>query len=257
MLPASFEHDVLTRFLRFVKINTQSDPFSTFFPSTTGQYDLSRLLVEELLELGLSDAHLDEFDYVYATLPSNIDKIVSVICFCAHVDTSSDAPGDNVVPIIHANYNGNNLIFPDNPSLYISPENEPDLSDQMGNVIITASGLTLLGADNKAGVAAIMNAINLLVSNPSIPHGTIKVLFTPDEEIGQGVNVVNLEKLGADFAITIDGERKGTIEDETFSADNVVLESFPDSSAVIRITEQYRNMKEVLKNYPFITDYAI
>jgi tripeptide aminopeptidase len=127
----------------------------------------------------------------------------------------------------------------------------------MGNVIITASGLTLLGADNKAGVAAIMNAINLLVSNPSIPHGTIKVLFTPDEEIGQGVNVVNLEKLGADFAITIDGERKGTIEDETFSADNVVLESFPDSSAVIRITEQYRNMKEVLKNYPFITDYAI
>lgn len=345
MLPASFDHDVLSRFLRYVKINTQSDPFSTSFPSTLCQKDLSRLLVEELLEIGLLDAHLDEFGYVYATLPSNIDKIVPVICFCAHVDTSPDAPGENVIPVVHANYNGGKLIFPDNPFLFISPENEPDLSDQIGNDIITASGLTLLGADNKAGVAAIMNAINILVSNPSIPHGTIKVLFTPDEEIGKGVNFVNLEKLGADFAYTIDGERKGTIEDETFSADSVeivfkgvsahpgfafgkmqnsikmagmfldllpkdklspettkekegfvhpvhlagksesttvqlivrdfelngllekekeiqnlvnkVLESFPDSSAEITITEQYRNMKEVLKKYPFITDYAV
>jgi tripeptide aminopeptidase len=345
MLPASFDHDVLSRFLRYVKINTQSDPFSTSFPSTLCQKDLSRLLVEELLEIGLLDAHLDEFGYVYATLPSNIDKIVPVICFCAHVDTSPDAPGENVVPVVHANYNGGKLIFPDNPSLFISPENEPDLSNQIGNDIITASGLTLLGADNKAGVAAIMNAINILVSNPSIPHGTIKVLFTPDEEIGKGVNFVNLEKLGADFAYTIDGERKGTIEDETFSADSVeiifkgvsahpgfafgkmqnsikmagmfldllpkdklspettkekegfvhpvhiagksesttvqlivrdfelngllekekdiqnlvnkVLESFPDSSAEITITEQYRNMKEVFKKYPFITDYAV
>ena len=215
MMPV-FNHDVVSRFIRYAKINTQSDPFSTSFPSTHCQKDLSKLLVEELQEMRLSDAHLDEFGYVYATLPSNMEKEVPVICFCSHVDTSPDAPGENVVPVIHRSYNGGKITFADNPSLFISPENEPDLLNQIGNDVITASGLTLLGADNKAGVAAIMNAVQLLVSNPEIPHGTLKILFTPDEEIGKGVDFVNLEKLGASFAYTIDGEKAGSIEDETF-----------------------------------------
>ena len=222
MMPV-FNHDVVSRFIRYAKINTQSDPFSTSFPSTHCQKDLSKLLVEELQEMGLSDAHLDEYGYVYATLPSNMEKEVPVICFCSHVDTSPDAPGENVVPVIHRSYNGGKITFADNPSLFISPENEPDLLNQIGNDVITASGLTLLGADNKAGVAAIMNAVQLLVSNPEIPHGTLKILFTPDEEIGKGVDFVNLEKLGASFAYTIDGEKAGSIEDETFSADSMEI----------------------------------
>jgi tripeptide aminopeptidase len=180
MLMPVFNHDVVSRFLRYVKINTQSDPFSSTFPSTFCQKDLSSLLVEELQEMGLSDAHLDEYGYVYASLPSNVDKEVPVICFCSHVDTSPDAPGENVVPVIHSNYDGGIIHFPDNPLLSISPENHPDLLEQIGNDIITASGLTLLGADNKAGVAAIMNAVDILMANPDIPHGTIKILFTPD-----------------------------------------------------------------------------
>lgn len=220
----SYVHSVTERFLKYVKIDTQSNPFSTSQPSTMKQKDLGKVLVEELQHLGLTDAHLDEYGYVYATLESNIDTAkVPVICFCAHMDTSPDCSGTNVKPIIHRNYQGNNLILPDDVSQIIGEANHPDLKEQYGNDIITASGTTLLGADNKAGLAAIMDAITILVKYPEIKHGRIRVLFTPDEEIGRGVDKVDIEKLGADFAYTIDGETLGSIEDETFSADSVEL----------------------------------
>lgn len=214
---------VSDRFLRYVQIDTQSDPASSTFPSTAKQLDLSRLLVQELHEIGVSDAYLDEWGYVFATIPANTDKQVPVVCFCSHVDTSPDASGTNVKPLIHRNYQGDNIVLPDDPSVVIRPEEHPELVNQHGNDIITASGTTLLGADDKAGVAAIMDAARLLMKNPQIKHGTIKILFTPDEEIGAGVDKLDLGKLGADFAYTVDGETVGTIEDETFSADAMTL----------------------------------
>lgn len=210
---------VADRFMRYVQIDTQSDVNSVTFPSTDKQLNLSRLLLEELLELGIEDAQLDENGYVYATIPSNSDKKVPVICFCSHVDTSPDCSGTNVKPIVHSNYQGQDIILPDDNSIIIKYNEHRDLADQIGNDIITASGITLLGADDKAGVAEIMDAARILMSNPAIKHGDIKILFTPDEEIGRGVDFVNLEKLGAQFAYTMDGEKAGTIEDETFSAD--------------------------------------
>jgi len=183
---------------------------------------LSRILVDELLLMGIKDAHLDELGYVYGTLESNSDKNVPVICFCSHVDTSPEMSGKNVNPTIHKNYQGGDIILPNN-NVVISPSEHPDLKDQIGNDIITADGTTLLGADDKAGVAEIMDAVNFLLNNPDIKHGTVKILFTPDEEIGRGVDKVDLKKLGADFAYTIDGETAGMIEDETFSADEVTI----------------------------------
>ena len=212
-----------TRFMQYVQIDTQSDPLSTTVPSTIKQKNLAKVLVEQLLEMGINDAHLDEFGYVYATIPSNSDKEVPVICFCSHMDTSPDCSGTNVKPIIHKNYQGQDLILPDDQSVVLKMSEHPDLRDQIGNDIITASGITLLGADNKAGVAEIMEAAAFLVQHPHIKHGTIKILFTPDEEIGRGVDKVDLKKLGADFGYTIDGETLGSIEDETFSADGAVL----------------------------------
>lgn len=218
------EHSVTDRFLRYAKIDTQSDPLSDSYPSTEKQKNLGKVLVKELKSLGLKDAELDEFGYVYATLEANTDKKeIPVICFCAHLDTSPDCNGYPVRPIVHENYQGEDLLLPDDKSIVIREREHPDLAQQHGNDIITASGLTLLGADNKAGIAAIMDAIALLISHPEIKHGTITVLFTPDEEIGKGVDRVDLEKLGADFAYTIDGETLGSIEDETFSADGVVV----------------------------------
>jgi len=214
---------VLDRFTRYVKIDTQSDPESTTFPSTEKQKNLSRLLVKELLDIGLSDAIMDDNGYVYATLPSNVDKKVPVICFCSHVDTSPDSSGKDVKPIVHSNYDGRDLVLPDDPSVIIRLSEHPDLGEQMGNDVVTASGTTLLGADDKAGVAEIMTTVAHLAANPEIPHGDIKVLFTPDEEIGRGVDKVNLEYLGADFAYTIDGSRRGSMEDETFSADGMTV----------------------------------
>lgn len=214
---------VSDRFLRYVRIDTQSDPASSTFPSTEKQLDLSRLLVRELHEIGIADAYLDEWGYVFATIPSNTAKQVPVVCFCSHVDTSPDAPGTNVKPIVHRNYQGGNIVLPDDPTVVLRPEEHPELANQHGNDIITASGTTLLGADDKAGVAAIMDAARLLMENPDIKHGTIKLLFTPDEEIGAGVDKLDLSKLGADFAYTVDGETVGTIEDETFSADAMTL----------------------------------
>lgn len=212
-----------TRFLEYVQIDTQSDPNSKSNPSTEKQKDLSRLLVKELLDLGISDAHLDEWGYVYATIPSNTDKSVPTICFCSHVDTSPDCSGGGVKPLIHFNWDGTDIILPDDPTQIIRVAEHPDLKEQIGNDIITASGITLLGADNKAGVAEIMAAAEYLMQNPDVKHGTIKILFTPDEEVGRGTEKVDLEKLSADFGYTMDGESLGTLEDETFSADGVSL----------------------------------
>jgi tripeptide aminopeptidase len=215
---------VTERFLRYVTIDTQSDPESPTCPSTEKQKDLGRVLVQELLDLGIADAHLDEHGYVYATIPANTDKPnVPVICFCSHMDTSPDCSGEGVKPIIHTNYRGQDLVLPDDSTQVLKPQNHPELRNQIGNDIITASGTTLLGADNKAGVAEIMDACYQLVNHPEIKHGTIKILFTPDEEIGRGVDKADLQKLGAFAAYTIDGETAGNMENETFSADGARL----------------------------------
>lgn len=339
------KYTVLQRFIKYVKIDTQSDPTSKTVPSSLKQKNLSKLLVAELLEMGISDAHLDEFGYVYASIPSNSDKKVPVICFCSHVDTSPDCSGENVKPIIHHNYQGDDLILPDDESIVLKMAEHPDLAYQIGKNIITASGTTLLGADNKAGVAEIMDAANYLITHPEIKHGTIKILFTPDEEIGRGVDYVDTKKLGANFGYTIDGETLGSYEDETFSADGMqiiisgisahpgfakgkmqsaikiageilaslpkdrlspestenkegfihpvnisgqveeaildfiirdfddeklhlheeelkkialkVLQNYPNASVEFKITEQYRNMKKVIAQYPQISEYAL
>ncbi|MBU6341866.1 MAG: peptidase T [Bacteroidetes bacterium] len=337
-------HTAKERFLRYVQIDTQSDPNSPTIPSTEKQKDLSRILVKELQEMGVEDAEMDEYGYVYATIPATSSKKVPVLCFCSHVDTSPDCSGTHVKPLVHPNYKGQDLVLPDDPNVIIRLADHPDLAQQLGNDIITASGTTLLGADNKAGVAAIMSAAKIWMSNPQIPHGKIRILFTPDEEIGRGVDKVNMKKLGARFGYTIDGETAGSIENETFSADfalitiqgvaahpgfakgkmenalkiaarivakfpdklspehtsekqgfihpmhfdgnletatikliirdfteaglkrhantirkivDQVLKQFPNSSAQIQISEQYRNMGKVLKRHPQVVEYAM
>ena len=221
--PLNFTHTVTERFLRYVVIDTQSDPASATCPSTEKQKDLGRLLASELREMGLSDAHLDEHGYVYATIPANTDKRVPVICFCSHMDTSPDCTGANVKPQIVRNYSGGDIVLPSDPTQVIRAADHPALADQIGSDIVTTDGTTLLGADNKAGIAEIMDATLFMLRNPHIKHGTIRILFTPDEEIGRGVDKVDLKKLGADFAYTIDGETAGNIEDETFCADGVTI----------------------------------
>ncbi len=212
---------VLDRFLRYVVIDTQSDPTSSAQPSTEKQKNLGHLLVEELLAMGLTDAHMDEHGYVYATVPANTDKDVPVICFCSHMDTAPDFTGTNVKPNIIRNYAGGDIQLTGDPQQVIRVSEHPALRDQIGNDIITTDGTTLLGADDKAGLAEIITAAQFLVDNPEIKHGTIKLLLTVDEEIGRGVDKVDLKKLGARFAYTMDGETAGHIEDETFSADGV------------------------------------
>jgi tripeptide aminopeptidase len=188
-------------------------------PSTEKQKDLSRVLVGELLAMGLKDAHLDEFGYVYATLPSNVDRAVPVLCFCAHVDTSPDCTGAGVKPLVHRNYQGQDLILPDDTSQVITTKDHPYLLERIGDDIVTASGTTLLGADDKAGVAVIMDFVQHMVNHPELPHGDIRILFTPDEEIGRGVDKVDMEKLGAVVGYTLDAGERGCYEDENFSAD--------------------------------------
>jgi tripeptide aminopeptidase len=214
---------VTDRFLRYVVIDTQSDAKSATQPSTEKQKNLGRLLVEELLAIGLSDAHLDEHGYIYATIPPNVDKPVPVICFCSHMDTAPDFTGTNVKPQWVRAYAGGDIQLPGDPQQVIRVADHPALRDQIGNDIITTDGTTLLGADDKAGIAEIMTAAQFLVDNPDIKHGTIKILFTVDEEIGRGVDKADLKKLGAAFAYTMDGETAGHIEDETFSADGVEI----------------------------------
>ena len=330
--------------MRYVQIDTQSDPLSQSQPSTEKQKDLSRILVEELKALGIGDAHLDEHGYVYATIPSNSNKNVPVICFCSHVDTAPDASGAGVKPILHKNYQGQDIVLPDDATQIIKTSEHPYLKEKIGEDIITASGTTLLGADDKAGVAIIMDMANYLMTHPEVKHGTIKILFTPDEEIGRGVDKVDIKKLGADFGYTLDGGERGSFTDESFSADGVqivingvithpgyakdklvnalkiagdvlaslpraelspettedrqgfihpvrvngiaekatidfiirdfitdglkkkedfllsivemVMENYPTASFEFNVTEQYRNMKEVLVEHPQVSDYA-
>lgn len=225
----NYHYTVSDRFLRYVKIDTQSDPTSKTIPSTEKQKNLGRVLVQELHDIGVKDAELDEFGYVYATIPATTSKKVPVICFCSHMDTSPDCSGKNVNPIVHKNYAGQDIVLPNDTSQVIKFNEHPALAAQIGNDIITTDGTTLLGADNKAGIAEIMDAVYYLVRHAKMPHGKIKILFTPDEEIGRGVDKVDMKKLGADFGYTMDGETLGHIENETFSADGVTvtIKGFP------------------------------
>ena len=340
----NYAFTVAERFLRYVQIDTQSDPQSKSHPSTSKQKDLGRILVQELQSAGLTDAELDDFGYVYATLPATTEKQTPVICFCAHMDTAPDCTGTNVKPIVHKNYDGGDIVLPDDPAQVILAREHPYLASRKGDDIITASGTTLLGADDKAGVAVIMDMVQFFTQHPEIEHGKIRILFTPDEEIGRGVDKVDLIKLGADVAYTLDAGERGMLEDETFSADAMTvtfhgvsahpgygkdklvnaikvashfvdlfpkdewspettegrygfvhpvrisgltekatvefiirdfftfklnayeesiknrveeaLAAFPGATAEISITEQYRNMKEVLDNHPEIIRYA-
>lgn len=209
------------RFMRYVQIDTQSNPLSDTHPTTAKQKDLSRLLVDELKAMGIRDAEMDEWGYVYATVPSNTDKDVPVICFCAHVDTAPDASGSGVKSILHKNYQGEDIVLPDDKTQVLRKADFPYLERLTGHDLITASGSTLLGSDDKAGVAEIMDAAHFLLTHPDVKHGAVRLLFTPDEEVGKGTANVNMQKLGAHFGYTLDGGEAGSLEDETFSADGV------------------------------------
>ncbi len=223
-LPSNTPFTVKERFLRYVQIDTEADPLSNTSPSSEKQKNLSRLLVEELQAMGIANAHTDQYGYVYAHLPATSSKKkVPAICFCAHVDTAPDCSGHNVKPIVHTNYAGQDIVLPDDPTQVVSPKAYPELSKKIGHDIITASGLTLLGSDDKAGVAEIVDAAHFLINNPQIPHGKICLLFTTDEEIGHGVDIVDLKKLGAQYAYTLDGGSIGLLENENFSADGAKI----------------------------------
>jgi tripeptide aminopeptidase len=209
--------------MRYVQIDTQSDPHSQSFPSTEKQKDLSILLVNELKQMGVSDAHLDEWGYVMATIPATTTETVPVICFCAHVDTAPDCSGTGVKPILHSNYQGQDIILPDDTTQIISPLKYPYLQEKIGDDIITASGTTLLGADDKAGVAIIMDFAHFLKTNQGFKHGPIRLLFTPDEEVGRGTEKLDIKKVGASFGYTLDGGELGSLEYETFSANAVSI----------------------------------
>jgi tripeptide aminopeptidase len=342
----NYKYTVEERFVRYVQIDTTADPNSTSFPSSMKQKDLGKLLFEELRSLDLKDVEMDEWGYVFATIPSNSkNQNLPTICFCSHMDTAPDCSGTNVKPIVHRNYTGATIILPDDQTQIITTEKHPYLNEKIGDDIITASGTTLLGADDKAGIAIIMDLANLLVNNPTIEHGPIRILFTPDEEVGRGVEHLDMKKLNADYGYTLDGAKLGEIEDESFSADAVkitihgvsahpgyaknkmqnalkiasefitalpkdkwspettqdregfvhptsiegglekttvsfiirdhlteklteyenrlesilkmVMEQYNGAHYEFEVTEQYRNMKEVLRSVPFVTDYAI
>ena len=217
-----YNHTVEERFIRYAKIDTTADPNSTTFPSSEIQKDLGRLLVNELKALGASDVEMDKWGYVFATIPSNSDKSnVPTICFCAHMDTAPDCSGTNVKPIVHRNYQGEPIVLPDDTTQIITKEKQTYLQGKYGDDIITASGETLLGADDKAGIAIIMDFAKYMLEHPELKHGDIRILFTPDEEIGKGVDHLDMEKLNADFGYTLDGGPEGSIEDESFSADGM------------------------------------
>lgn len=217
----NYQYTAAERFLRYVQIDTQSDPQSSTFPTTEKQKDLGKILADELKQMGITDAHMDEWGYVYASIPSNTNKKVPVICFCAHMDTAPDCSGTNVKPILHKNYQGQDIVLPDDTTQVLRMSEYPYLTTQIGNDLITASGNTLLGSDDKAGVAEIMDLANFLTTHTDVKHGEIKILFTPDEEVGKGTAKVDMKKLGADFGYTLDSGDAGALEDETFSADGV------------------------------------
>ncbi|MBK6527819.1 MAG: peptidase T [Crocinitomicaceae bacterium] len=341
-----YEFTVAERFINYAKIDTEADPKSTSFPSSMKQKDLAQVLVRELHAMGVEDAEMDEWGYVFATLPSNTKKQnVPTLCFCSHMDTAPDCSGKNVKPILHHKYTGAPIVLPDDEAQIITVEKHPYLKEKIGDDIITASGLTLLGADDKAGVAIIMDFAHFIMKNPHIEHGKIRILFTPDEEVGRGVEHLDMKKLNADYGYTLDGGELGSIEDESFSADAVevtihgisahpgyakgkmkhaikiasefvdelpkdswspetttgregfvhptsisgvlekatigfiirdhetaklkvyedrlqeilekVVAKYPGVTSEFKVKEQYRNMKEVIKTVPFVTDYAI
>ncbi len=208
------------RFMRYVQVDTQSDPQSDAQPTTEKQIDLSKILLAELKEMGLHDAILDEHGYVYARVAANSSKTnVPAICYCSHVDTAPDCSGTNVKPMLHTNYDGSDIVLPDDKSQVLSAAKSPYLNQHIGHDIITASGLTLLGADDKAGVAIIMQTVQTLLDNPDVLHGDISIVFTPDEEVGKGTAKIDMQKVDAQFGYTLDGGEAGSMEDETFSAD--------------------------------------
>ncbi len=342
---SSYNYSVEERFTRYVQIDTTADPNSTSFPSSEKQKNLGKVLFDELSALGLAEVEMDQWGYVFATIPSNSSNSnLPTICFCSHMDTAPDCSGTNVKPIVHRKYDGAPITLPDDTTQIITVERHPYLKSKIGDDIITASGLTLLGADDKAGVAIIMDFAQYIMSNPSIPHGPIRILFTPDEEVGRGVEQLDMAKLNADYGYTLDGGPLGDIEDETFSADAVKItihgisahpgyakgkmvnaikvaselvaalprdkwspettsdrEGFVHPLAIegglekatvqfiirdhiteklveyenrleslvkmiveqynvpydFEVTEQYRNMKEVLRSVPFVTEYAV
>lgn len=214
------KNEIALRFMRYVRVDTQSDPASDKHPTTEKQKDLSRMLVEELLQFGIEDAHMDEYGYVYATVRSTSSrKNIPVVCFCSHVDTAPDCSGTDVKPILHQNYQGEDIVLPDDSGQVLRLSDSPYLKNHIGGDIITASGKTLLGADDKSGVAVIMQAAKYLTDHPGISHGDIRIVFTPDEEVGKGTAKIDMEKLGAGFGYTLDGGEAGCLEDETFSAD--------------------------------------
>lgn len=219
----NYSYTVSDRLMQYVKIDTQSDPHSNTHPTSEKQKDLSRILTQQLLAMGIKDAETDGYGYVYATIPSNTNKKVDTICFCSHVDTTSDCSGTNVKPILHKNYQGQDIILPDDTSQVLSLANSPYLKNHIGSDIISASGTTLLGADDKAGVSIIMDFANFLMQNPEIKHGDIRILFTPDEEVGKGTAKLDINKLNATYGYTLDGGEAGCLEDETFSADAVTV----------------------------------
>jgi len=214
---------LLNRFIKYVKIDTQSDENSDTFPSTKKQFDLANELVKELKDISLSDATIDQYGYVTATLPSNTKKQVPVIGFLAHMDTAPDMSGKNVKPQVFANYDGKDIILNKDLDVKISVNDFPEIKEYAGQTIITASGDTLLGADDKAGIAEIMTAMEYLINNPDVEHGTIKVAFTPDEEIGNGADHFDVKKFGAEYAYTLDGGPVGELEYENFNAAGISI----------------------------------
>lgn len=224
MIPSDYQYTCVPRFLKYVKYDTQSDENSETFPSTEKQKILGAELVKELLEMGLSDAAMDEHGYVMATIPANTGKAdVPVVGFIAHMDTSPDVTGENVKPVLHENYDAKDIVLPADNSIVITVADNPELAGKAGETIITADGTTLLGADNKSGIAEIFDAAHFLLAHPEIKHGTLRICITPDEEVGQGTKYFDVEKFAAKYAYTVDGEQLGSIENETFCADSLTV----------------------------------
>ena len=209
---------IINRFVKYVKIDTESDPNNTAFPSTEKQWNLARLLVDELKEIGLQEVELDDNCYIMATLPSNLTYKVPTIGFVSHMDTSPDFTGKNVNPQIHKNYDGKDIVLNADENIILSPDYFEDLLQYKGQTIITTDGKTLLGADDKAGITEIVSAMEYLINHPEIKHGKIRICFTPDEEVGKGAHLFDVEKFGAKWAYTMDGSQIGELEYENFNA---------------------------------------
>ncbi len=209
---------IIDRFIKYIKIDTQSDPNNPDFPSTKKQWNLAKILVEDLKDIGMQDVSLDDNCYIMATLPSNVDHQVPTIGFISHIDTSPDYSGTNVNPQIHKNYDGKDIVLNEAENIILSPDYFEDLLLYKGQTLITTDGMTLLGADDKAGITEIITAMEYLIQHPEIKHGEIKIAFTPDEEVGKGAHLFDVEKFGAEWAYTMDGSQIGELEYENFNA---------------------------------------